>query len=269
VVIAVVAVAALAAAGVLRLGTSSSGPAADETFSQALGRAQSESSSTSGGPWTAVAGAAVLTTVAVSEPASNLTNSKQFADCTVTWTGSLPSVLTVPATPAGAATGTSAYWFFVLKNGTNALEVESVSEGAVTPLITVYGGECSVLATDLDAFPGGMPDSPAVIAAVNAAGGSAFLSAHANATQLWGVDGGVTVYGITIEPEWTIAYTTCSATASSSQAGAVFNASVNGLTAAVTSHNTSAAASCGTSGVTGPSLTAPTSFVTSLVRKAI
>lgn len=268
VVVAVVAIAALAAAGVLHLGSSNSTPPANETFSQALTIAQSKSSSESGGPWTAVAGAALVSTLEVTEPSTNLTSLQGLTSCNFTWIGGPPSDLIVPATPSGTSIGTAAFWWFALKNGSNALMIETVSRGSATALVTLTGGECATLGSALDGFVPGMPDSPTIIAAVNAKGGTTFLGAHANASELWGVDGGVTFLGISTTPEWLVEYTSCSATASPTQTGAVFNATVNGLSAVVTK-NASGTAECALSVSTGPTLAAPTSFLENLLRKAI
>lgn len=268
VVIAVVVVAALAAAGVLHLGSSSSGPATYETFSQALGVARSGASSQAGGPWTAVAGAALVTRLAVTEPFSNVSSLKELANCSLTWFASTPTVIVVPATPTNASTGTSAFWWFAFKNDSSSLLVNMVSAGSATPLFTVSGGECSEFGGDLDAFSSGMPDSPTIVAAVNAAGGSSFLADHANASELWGVTGGFTFDGISTAPEWGVEYTACSATASPTETGAVFNATVNGLTAVVT-QNASGTAECALSVSSGATLALPTSMAPDLLRKAI
>jgi hypothetical protein len=268
VVVAVVAIAALAAAGVLHVGATNASPPANETFSQALGVAQSKAGSEPGAPWTAVAGAALVSTLEVTEPSANLTTLKDLTNCSLTWIGGQPPDLIVPATPAGASTGTAAFWWFALKNGSDALMVVTVSQGAATPLVTLTGGDCTEAGSALDAFPSGMPDSPTILAAANAVGGSAFVRAHANASELWTVDGGVTFLGISTTPEWFVEYTSCSATASPTQTGAVFNATVNGLSAVVTK-NMSGTAACALSVSTGPTLATPTSFVTGLLRKAI
>ncbi len=268
VVAAVIAVAALAAAGDLHLGASTSNSTGDATFSQALGAAESGAASASGGPWTAVVGSALVTPLEVTEPATNLTDLSEITNCTVDWIGGAPSVVVVPATSSGASVGTSAYWAFVLKNSTDALLVETVSQGTADALVTLTGGDCATIASFVVAFPGGMPDSPTILAAVNAAGGAAFLSDHANASELWGVLGGYTALGITTAPEWIVEYTACSATASPTENGAIFNATVNGLSAVVTNH-TSGTADCALSVSAGTGLAAPAPFFATLLRKAI
>ena len=265
---AAVIVAALAAGGVLHLGSTNSGPPADETFSQALGTAEAGAAKQAGGPWTAVGGAALVSTLEVTEPAANLSTLNGLTGCNLTWIGGPPTILTVPATPTGTPTGASAFWSFALKNGTDALLVETVSQGSAAGLLTLSGGDCATAGADFDAFSNGMPDSPTILAAVNAAGGSAFLNAHANASELWAVVGGFTFLGISTVPEWDVEYTSCSATASPTQVGAVFNATVNGLSAVVT-QNTSGTAECALSVSTGPTLAAPAPFLANLLRKAI
>jgi hypothetical protein len=267
VVVAVVLVAVLSAQIFLRPGTAGT-PPPFETFSQAVGAAQSGASRASGGPWTAVGGAALISTLEVTEPSANLTSEEKLANCSVTWVSGQESTLVIPATPSDAPTGAAAFWAFVLKNGSNALLLETVSLGTSNALATLVGGDCATAAGALVAFPSGMPDSPTIVAAANAAGGTGFLGAHANASELWGVIGGYTFLGITTTPEWFVEYTSCSATASPTQVGAVFNATVNGLSAVVTNHTTGQA-DCALSVSTGPTLAVPTSIVAGLLRKAI
>jgi hypothetical protein len=266
VVAAAVILAALAASGDFHLG--SSGNPADETYSQALGVAQSGASSAGGGPWTAVAAAALVSATTVSEPATNLTNATGVSGCTFHWIGGTPSHLSVAATPSSAAAGTSAFWEFVLKNVSNSLLVETVAQGSASALVDLSGGYCATAAGVLQPLTSSVVNSPTVIAAVDSVGGAAFLSAHANASELWGVIGGATFLTISTEPEWFVDYTSCSVTAAASQHGFVFNATVNGLSGTVTNH-TSGAAICSITIPTTPTLVTPTAFAAALLRKAI
>ncbi len=258
VVIAAVVVGALFASGTLHLGSTSSAPPADETFSEAVGVAGSHSGSVGGGPWYAFAGVALLTPVAILEPATNLSALLTAANCTARWIVPEPTNVAVPATGPTAALGASAYWTFLLKNASNGILLETVADGSATAIVTLGGTNCTALASVFNSFGSGMQDSPKIVAAANAAGGSAFLAQHANSTQAWVVSGGATISVITTSPEWLIEYTSCSLPLVTGETGAVFNATVGGTSATVTNH-TSGTVDCSLTAATGPSLvgTAP------------
>ncbi len=256
VVVAAVVVGALFATGTVRLGSSSSPPPADETFSQAVGVAGSRSGSVGGGPWYAFAGVALLTPVAILEPATNLSALLTAANCTARWIGPEPTNVAVPATGPTAALGASAYWTFLLKNASNGILLETVADGMATAVVTLGGTNCTALASVFNSFGSGMQDSPKILGAANAAGGTSFLAEYPNATQAWVVSGGATVSVITTSPEWLIEYTSCALPLVTSASGAVFNATVGGTSATVTNH-ASGTVDCALTAATGPSLLGP------------
>ncbi len=253
VLVAAAVVGALFATGTLRIGSSSSPPPADETFAQAVGLAGSHSGSVSGGPWYAFVGVALLTPVAILEPATNLSTLLTAANCTAHWIGPEPTNVAVPATGPTAALGASAYWTFLLKNASNGILLETVASGDATAVVTLGGTNCTALASVFNSFGSGMQDSPKIVAAANGAGGTAFLAQHANATQAWAVSGGATISVITTSPEWLIEYTSCSLPLVTGETGAVFNATVGGTSATVTEHATGNV-DCALTAATGPSL---------------
>jgi hypothetical protein len=235
-VVAVVLVAALFAAGVLRFGPANSPPPADQTFSQAESQAQSGANSVPGGPWYAVFGIAVVTRVAVLEPVTSLSSDLSPLNCTFAWPNGQPANIALPATSSGAAAGTSAYWAFGLKNQSNTLLLESVSDGTASAVLTARGGTCAEGTGYLVSFPSGFVDSPAMVSAVGAAGGTPFLAANPNATQVWVGVAGITIYGFTSSPVWEVAYTSCSLPPVEGQNGSIFNATVGGTSGVVTGH---------------------------------
>jgi hypothetical protein len=254
VVVAAVIVAGLFAAGVVHWGASSPPTSPYLTFSQAGSSAQGSSTSVPGGPWYVVAGAAVSTPVAILEPTSNVSSLLTESNCTFYWPGGELANIGVPATPPTAATGAVAFWAIGLKNASNGILLETVSDGSASVLVTASGGDCARAAGYLESFPAGSVDSPTVVTAVNRIGGTAFLSAHPNSTQLWGAVGGVSlgVLGATT-PEWYVEYTSCSFPGAIGETGAFINATVAGLTGEVISNHT---------GNTSCSLTLPSSITT-------
>ncbi len=269
VVVAAVIVAALFATGVVHWGASSSSASPYLTFSQAESSAQGASRSTSGGPWYAVAAAAISTPVAILEPTSNVSGLLSETNCTFDWPGGEPANIGVPATPTSAALGASAYWTVALKNVSNGLLVETVSDGSASVLVIAGGGECATAAGYLESFPAGIDDSPTIVSAVNKIGGTAFLAAHPNSTELWAAIGGISLglLGATT-PEWYVEYTACTFPASTGEMGAFINATVAGLTGEIISNHTGTS-SCALTVPSGLSVSIPGPSPPVACRKAI
>ncbi len=231
VVAVVVVLAALWVTGVLPWGSKgSSGPGGVPTFDGAASEAQPAANGEPGGPWSASAGVGIRLPLALTIPTVNLsqylTAINSAVGCEVTLLGNLPSQEVLAATPASADPGHAAFWVVVFVNGTGGAVGVMVNEGAATPLFSVGGNAtCREYLDALAPYPSGSPDSPAIIAAVNASGGSAFLLAHPNATQVF-----VGISAIIIQPAWEVVYTTCSPTVVTGVTGYEFNATVSGTT---------------------------------------
>jgi hypothetical protein len=227
---AVVVLGALVATGVIPLHGASSAPAYAPTFQGAASEGQGAANSYPGGPWGAAAGVAARLALPLTEPASDvsqyLPDLESVSGCNVTLNPELPKDVVVDATPSAAGPGASAFWVVLYVNESGGAVAVIVDGGNAIALFTLHGtGTCR---TDLDAlapFPSGSPDSPAIIDAANASGGSAFLSAHPGATQIFGG-----ASAIVIEPTWVVVYTTCAIPSVGSAAGYEFNATVTGTT---------------------------------------
>jgi len=267
-VVVLAVVAGLFATGVVRFGGSSSPAPAYEIFSQAQSTAQAGAGSVAGGPWYAAFGAAVSLPDAVLEPTTNLSSLLSVTNCTPVWPGGEPANLAIPATGPSASVGAAAFWTFGLKNATNALLVETVSDGVASAVFELSGSACSGTIGYLSTFPAGVVDSPAIVSTANAAGGAAFLAAHPNSTRLWGAIGGITVGIFGISPEWFVEYTTCSVPTSSGATGAVFNATLGGTSGAVIKSSTGTT-NCVVTAPTGLSLALHPASSPVAVRKAI
>jgi hypothetical protein len=232
-----VVVAILFATGVIHPasgGTPASSPFL--TFSQAETTAQTASATFPGGPWYAIVAVAITAPTSFLEPTSNITSTLAQADCNFTYPSGQPPNIGIPATGPRASTGASAFWTVALKNASNGLVLYTVSDGVAAAMLTASGPDCARTVGFIESFPAGTYDSPAIIAAANAVGGSAFLAAHPNATELWAAVGGV-VLGIlgSTTPEWFVEYTSCTFPAVSGETGAIFNATLGGLTGKVIS----------------------------------
>ncbi|MCI4338801.1 MAG: hypothetical protein L3J68_00505 [Thermoplasmata archaeon] len=240
-VIALVVLAALFATGTIRLGASNSSNPTYETFSQAQSVADGGAGSVAGGPWFAEVGVGVATPTAVLEPTTNLSGLFQDLNCSFDWPTGEPANLEVPATPASASIGTAAFWAFGLKNTSNGLLVETVSDGVSTALLEASGAKCAEGVGSIAQFSSAIIDSPTIVATANQAGGSAFLLAHPNSTMVWGVFGGfqLGLFGST-SPEWGVEYTSCVLPLSAGETGDSFNATIGGTSGALLSSATGA-----------------------------
>lgn len=230
-VVAVVIVAALFAAGIVHFGAANSNPAY-ETFSQAEGVASGNVGS-AGGPWYAAFASGFSVPSAVLFPTTNLTALSSL-NCTFTWTHGEPANIPIPATGPTAGTGAAAMWEFGFKNATDALRIVTVTDGVASNLVTITGTLCEAYAGYLAPFPSGVLNSPAIVATANQAGGSAFLGAHPNASQIWGTYGGIQLGDLgSTSPEWAVEDTTCALPGYSGEMGAVFNVTIGGTSGAV------------------------------------
>jgi hypothetical protein len=117
-------------------------------------------------------------------------------------------------------------------------------------------------------FSAGLVDSPAVVSAADEVGGSAFLSAHPNATRVWAVVGGLSFSGLSTSPEWIVEYTSCTLPTSITEVGSTFNATVGGTSGAVTMH-ANGTANCALTAPTGAGLTSRGAGGPAALRKAI
>jgi hypothetical protein len=235
-VIGLVVLAALFATGTIRIGASNSSNPTYETYSQAESVANGGAGSVAGGPWFASVGVGVATPTAVLEPTTNLSGLFQDLNCSFDWPAGEPANLEVPATPTSASIGAAAFWAFGLKNVSNGLLVETVSDGVPTALLEASGAKCAEASGSLAQLTSGVIDSPTIVATANQAGGSAFLLAYPNATRVWGVIGGLQLglFGST-SPEWAVEYTSCALPVSAGEVGDSFNATIGGTSGALLS----------------------------------
>lgn len=256
--VAVVVVVVLVAVFALHLWPSVGSPSPNPylTFSEAESTAVSGSGSVAGGPWYAVIGVALAIPTASLVPSANLTSILNLVNCSFTWPHGAPTNVAVPATGTSAPAGASAYWSFILKNATNDLVFETVSDGSASTLVLASGPECTEVAGALVSFPSAIVDSPKAITSANQVGGAAFLAAHPNATRAWVAIGGVSFFGIVTSPTWYVEYSSCAFPSAPTASGAVFNATVEGLTGVATNH-TNGTADCALTVPTGFSLALP------------
>ncbi len=226
-VVAVVLLAALVATGVVPLAKApSSSPAFAPTFQGAASEGQSTANAAPDGPWAAALGVAFRVPLSLTLPTENLTGQVASVDgCNATLSPHLPTDVVVQGTPSTAGPGASAFWVVVYVNSSGGAVGVMVDGGLSSELFTLGGASCAKLTQYLVPFPSGSPDSPTILDAANTAGGSAFLAAHPNATQVF-----VGASVVLLEPVWEVVYTTCTLSPLPNTTGSEFNATVIGTT---------------------------------------
>jgi hypothetical protein len=235
VVAVVVVVVVVIAALVLLMGSNSGGGTSATIgmatpYSQALPLAVTADASQSGGPWTLVAGLGLgLASGVVGPNLATLGNS----DCVFTPAPGSPSTISFPGTASTAAAGTVATWIFFAKNASASVILwTEVSDGSAAPLELTTGTNCIGSFEELSTISGtSVVDSTVVAAAMNSGGGSGFLLNHTDASQEFGLFGGVTADGDS--PVWSVSYTTCAFMATTGGSGTGINAYYNATTGAV------------------------------------
>ncbi len=267
-----VVVASLYATGVFPARVSSSSSSPYETFDGASPAGTSATARLAGGPWLITFASSVVlpgpTFIPRANLTANLTSLLGRFNCSFAWAPTYPTSIFVPGTPRTAGSGRSAFWLFGLRNASGTIALTTVANGTPTLLGSTTGSECASLGNELTAVAG-VVDSPAAVTAAAPYGGAEFLSAHPNATEVWAVFGGITVFGLTSAPSWSIGYTTCTVPVTVGANGSAFNATLNAQTGKVTSWENHSSVSC-TPGTLAPlgTLIAPVAPSTA-ARKAI
>jgi hypothetical protein len=216
-------------------------PSGPVTFGQAELAGAATASGYGGGSWDLIAaGAADVNQSESFTPASiGLGVASILPNCPIKWLTDAATI-TVPAFHGNAAAGVSPFWELAYRNASSGGGILLISvtngTGALTALLPGVGGcaTYSELATFVAPVSGATWDSPAVISAVNAAGGDAFLAAHPAATVTMGVSGEFVLATISEPSVWSVAYTLCALGSSGPTAEPEFNATVNAVSGAVT-----------------------------------
>lgn len=169
------------------------GTAFDEVTAARAGEARENS--TAGGPWTPTAIFGLgLTTGYNGTPGF-------ISGCSTVWENS--SNLLLPSTATSASSGEVAGWLIFASDPSGELLATSVAQVGPTVVASdaaIFKGSCTETFTTLGSIPTGVEDSPTVVAATNAMGGTAFLSTHAV----------VSVELLLLGAYWSVEYSTCS-----------------------------------------------------------
>jgi len=219
-----------------------------ETYLEAEPQAAQAAATLSGGPWSPVFAAGLALLDAITVPATNLTSVLSAINCTASFPGGVSPSVTVPATPTSAGAGRAALWVVGFRNSTGGILVSSVTEGSAAALFTAGGASCQQYTVDLLEIASDVADSPTAVGAAASAGGSAFLTQHSTASQLWVLFGGYTIGPIETAPMWTVVDSSCSLSGGGTGAAFVANESGSGV---VLSSHTYSSLPCSASGLAG------------------
>jgi len=239
VVAAVVVVAVLTTAGFLFHKASTNTTEQFSTLQEADSVAGSVASHAIAGSWNTLVAVGLRLSAGVTLPTTNLSSIENLTSaCTLTNLPGAPTSLAIDATPASSAPGHAAFWIFGLSNSAGTILLVSVDLGTANALYTASGSSCSTTFGSLSPFPSTESDSPALVAAANASGGSAFLSEYPDSAQLMAGVGGFTALGFTSPPVWDLVDTSCPLPLLLNETGAEFNATLTGAPANVLTHTT-------------------------------
>lgn len=159
-------------------------------------------------------------------------------NCTVTsFSGALPTEVTFPAFQGNFASGQANVWLLeYLSTGLDADLLVIVLDGSVSLVVEESGANClNTGSATFTPIPSGVVDSPVAVAAVAAAGGTAFLAANPGRTSVDMTLLGSVTFGSTTEPiEWGVDFSTCPLlVANTTASGTSFFANVNATTGLV------------------------------------
>jgi hypothetical protein len=213
------------------------GPAVSLPYSTAASNMLAAAAGFDGHTWTIYYGIGIA--LPYSETYSTTMLEGAPLGCTISWIGTQPSTLSLPATPSSALVGTAAGYEFVLES--TAVPQFNVLAFEVNGVATLLYEESSACVS-IGSNPGTTQpatttalDSPAVVAIADRAGGSAFLQQNPTALQEWILEGGsyaITENSILITnpPYWIVQdVASCGS----------FAAEIDGLTGAVLANHSS------------------------------
>jgi hypothetical protein len=157
------------------------------------------------------------------------------SNCTVTsFSGPLPSSLTIPAFAGNLTSGAASEWLFsFLQPGTGNELAVAVTNGAANLVVELSGPSCTALNASSPSIPDTIVDSTTAASAVAAAGATAYLRAHPTGVTLEMLLLPTNLVGAhpASSPYWAFLYSTCAidlnGTRPSGPLGYTFSAGVN------------------------------------------
>lgn len=200
-------------------------------FANARAQAQQAADGYGDGNWSVIAASAILPVTGVNYPlnGSPITSLLQGSGCTYT---ALASGSESVAGVSNVSQGNADTWLFIFRNATNALLLVSESPASVT-LVGTVDGSCTPLFGFVSALPPTVIDGSTAAQSADAGGGYTFLSAHPQANGSLTVFGGVSIYGATSPPYWTVGFSDCPLAPGPATTAAAFAANVSAVSGAL------------------------------------
>jgi len=239
------AVVVLVIAFVLAPALTSSSTANILTYSGARPVADRAVGGFEGGGWNLLFAAGLVSATSLTVPVNTTTLAN--LSCTFTPSTSVEN-LSLPGYSGNRSSGLAPAWEFGYGSSTGGIALVSVIDGKGVVVGTLTGGRCQD-AWLLPQIPGNIIDSSQAAAAVQPYA-HAWLSADPNASAVFALGPGVVLGGSGLNPDWFVAYSTCSASALANTTGSEFNATVNALTGTVLVTHTASIVACGSGGLT-------------------
>ena|GEM_PF-2848596 len=210
-------------------------PGGPETFANARGPATAAANAFSASGWEVIGAAGFASPVSVSLPTANFTSSVVGTGCTLDTTPSLPAALAIAA-QSNVSTGAASAWIFVFKSTTGAGGlIVGVDNGRAAVWGALSGTLCATAFGFVTSLDASIADSSAVAAAVNRAGGTAFLRGAPQAYALYSISGGVSAFlTSSIASNWGVSYVDCPVTGGSGAVSSQFVATADPSNATVT-----------------------------------
>lgn len=227
-VVAVFLVAGLWAVGFLSLTSSSSTTAV--SYSTAASVADSASAGYDGGGWMLIGAAGVTM-----HDGSSLQLPSYGPVCPMHVAPGMNGVSAMFPGYDDPGSGVSPGWEMTYRNSSGAFLLVMVLNGKAQVVGAAYGTDC-LLYPFARGVPSSVVDSTAAVAAINHAGGSAFLAAHSSVSSVISVTGGFSVRAFPSPPpnaSWGVIYSSCGGGPGMMATGSAFIGWANATTGTV------------------------------------
>jgi hypothetical protein len=211
-------------------------------YSEAAPIAAQGVSTYQGGGWALLVAAGLDSSSSEVLPVNS--SSLSTSNCTFSLAPGAPATITVPAYTGNRSAGLAPAWEFLYRDGAGTVALVLVVDGQATVFGTIGGVFCTSLFGLFSAVPSSVIDSSQAAGAV-AANATTFFNQHPDANATFGLLGGVSFFGKSVGPEWTLKFSTCAFAVSPTGTGAEFNATVSATSGAVIYSETRASVPCG------------------------
>jgi hypothetical protein len=171
-----------------------------------------------------------------------------------TLVGSVPTNLSIPASPGGLTSGKSSFWYFAFVAPANGSELAVYVVSGQVVLAVEFPIACTgVQYSSVQGLPGSLVNSSTAVSAAAKAGGTDFVATYINWSDTVSMllSGGFALNNTTVAPTWEISWSTCGSdllwSNSSMSYGHEFRVAVN-ATSGVVVPGSAASTTCGSPG---------------------